>query len=202
MADDQRVRPIVPVGQPGPKASSPIHDRGLRFFLGGPPGVLDRRKIVCRPIPFEIGAGRADVAGEGVTLPHDRIDGDWQAQRLGDRAGGLQGSGVWRDDDALDSLPQKLLGGFPRLGVPERGEARVDDAGIAAGGAEMQVELALAVAQQDHGTDLPLAGAGSNGGFWQGFVVMTLGRAYLSGGEEAFLWVQAADFQSIWSFLG
>jgi hypothetical protein len=39
-----------------------------------------------------------------------------------------------------------LFGGFLSLGVAERGQARVYDAGIAARGAEMQVELALAMA--------------------------------------------------------
>ncbi len=69
----------------------------------------------------------------------------------GDRAGGLQGAGVGRDDDPLDPLSGQLLGG---LLAPGRGRASVrrgiDDAGVAARGAEMQVELALAVAQQDH----------------------------------------------------
>ena len=36
------------------------------------------------------------------------------------------------------------------LGVAQFGEARINNARITPGGAEMQVELALAVAQQDH----------------------------------------------------
>ena len=43
-----------------------------------------------------------------------------------------------------------MFGGFPRLGMAEIGQAGIDNAGIAAGGAEMQVEFALAVTQQDH----------------------------------------------------
>jgi hypothetical protein len=62
----------------------------------------------------------------------------------------LQGAGVGGHDNAFDPLPHQLLGGVPRLGVTEFGQAGIDNAGIAAGGAEMQVEFALAMTQQDH----------------------------------------------------
>ena len=46
--------------------------------------------------------------------------------------------------------PREGLGRRFRLLVAEFGELRVVDAGVAAGGREMQVELALPVSQQDH----------------------------------------------------
>ena len=102
------------------------------------------------PVPLQGGAGRADIAGEGEPLPHNRIDDDWQPQCRRDRARGLQGAGVGGHDDALDSLPQKLSCGCLGLRAAELGQMRIDDAGIAPCGAEMEVEFALAMAQQDH----------------------------------------------------
>ena len=79
------------------------------------------------------------------------------------------------------------MGGFLGLGVSELGQAWIDDAGIAAGGAEMQVELALAVAQQDHATGhnrgASRAASAAIGPLFGEFVrvsfVMTRSRAYL-----------------------
>jgi hypothetical protein len=65
--------------------------------------------------------------------------------------GGLQGAGVGRYDDVFDPLVRQLPGGLLRLGMPEYGQARIDDPGITAGGAEVQVELALAVTQRSCG---------------------------------------------------
>jgi hypothetical protein len=56
---------------------------------------------------------------------------------------------------------------------------RVDDAGIAAGGCEMQVELALAMAQQDHLPGLKRLRTGGKGGDACDSFVMCGPRAYL-----------------------
>ena len=53
----------------------------------------------------------------------------------------------------LHAGPGQRRGGLRGLRVAKRGQMRVGDAGVAAVGGEMQVELALAVAQQDHGTE-------------------------------------------------
>jgi hypothetical protein len=150
MADDQSVGPIVTAGELGAEAGGTGNDRILRFLFRGPPDILDRREIVVRPVPFQRSARGADIAGEGVPFAHERIDGYLQAQRGGDRADGLQCPCVRRDYDALDALADELLGSFLCLGVTELGQARIDDAGIAPCGTKVQVELALAVAQQDH----------------------------------------------------
>src|SRR6201999_1701950 len=123
---------------------------GFGLFLRRPPDVVDAGEVMRWPVALECGARGADVAGIGKTLPYDWVDGDRQPECRGDGAGGFQGAGVGGHDDALDSLAQELLGGVPRLSVTEFGQARVDDAWIDAGGTEMQVEFALAMAQQDH----------------------------------------------------
>ena len=51
----------------------------------------------------------------------------------------------------------QLLRGLRGLGVAEFGQPRVGDAGVAFGGGKAQIELALAVSQQDH------RGGGPNG---------------------------------------
>ena len=159
MADNQGVGPVVPFGERGAKAGGSVDDAGFGFFLRRPPDIFDAREIVCGPRLLQLRPGAADIAGVGEALAHDRIDGDRYPKRGGDRMGGLQGAGVGGHDDALDSLSHKLLGGLFRLGVPERGEAGIDNAGIAAGGAEMQVELALAVTQQNHAAAIQMRGS-------------------------------------------
>ena len=47
--------------------------------------------------------------------------------------------------------PARRLRRLSRLGVAKLGQRRIDDARIAPRRAEMEVEFALAVAQQDHG---------------------------------------------------
>jgi hypothetical protein len=187
MADDQRARPVVPAGEGGAEAGGTIDDGRFRLFLQWPPGFFDQSEIVLWPVPFQFGARRTDVAGKGITLPHDRIDGDGQAERGGNGAGGLQGPGVGGDDNTPYSLPQKLLGGVGGLGVTKLGQARVDYARVLAGGAKMQVEFALAVAQQDHapGDNRGWYHAASQvnaailGVFTRVSFVMAGGRAYL-----------------------
>jgi hypothetical protein len=110
----------------------------------------------------------------------------------------------------FDPLPGQLPGGLLRLGVPEYGQARIDDAGIAAGGAEMQVELALAVTQQDHagghnrGPDRPARAAcdGIGRGCLRVSFVLAQACAYLWWTKEGLVWVRAADFRLIWCCLG
>jgi len=137
MTDDEGIGPIVPPRQRGTEASGAIDNGVFGFFFRGPPDFVDAREIVGGPIALQDGAGRADIARKREPLPHDRVDGDRQAKRRGDGTGGLQGARVGGDDDALDAKPHKLSGGSPRLGVAQVGQARIDDAGIAASDAEM-----------------------------------------------------------------
>ena len=150
MADDQRRRPIEAFRQAGAETGGAIDDRGFGFFLGRPPDHIDGGEIVPWPVALQLMPRRADVAGEGVTLADDRVDGNRQVQRGGDWAGGLQCTGVGRNDNLLDLLAGELSGGLLGLGVAERGQGWIDDAGVASRDAEVQVELALAVAQQNH----------------------------------------------------
>ncbi len=67
-----------------------------------------------------------------------------------------------------------------RLPVAEFGQARIDDARIAPRRAEMQVELALAVAQQDHGR--------GNTGRFRGRQPAGVRELFVSRAMRAYLW--------------
>ena len=102
------------MGEAGAEAGGSINDGVFGFFLGGPPDVLDQAEIVVWPVALQRRARGTYVAGEGVTLTHDRIDRERQTERGGNWAGCLQGSCVGRDDDPLDALPL-LIVGRPRV---------------------------------------------------------------------------------------
>jgi hypothetical protein len=160
MTDDQGAGPVVATGEAGAEAGGSIDDGLFGFFLGGPPDFLDQAEILVRPVALQLRARRAYVAGEGVAFTHDRIDCEGQTERGGNRLGCLQRSGIGRNDDPLDAMPNQFLGGFMCLGVAQAGEAGINDARITPGGAEMQVELTLAMAQQDHSTAIQRQGSG------------------------------------------
>jgi hypothetical protein len=121
-----------------------------RLLGGRPPDLLDVGEVEMREAECELGHRAANVAGEGVALADRRGDGDGQVQPAGDRRGGLQRAGVGAGEDAADPLAGQGLGRGLGLLVAEGGEPGVADAGIPPRRAEMKVELALAVAEQDH----------------------------------------------------
>src|ERR1700678_3442431 len=98
MTDNQRVRPVVAAGEIGAKARCPLDDGVFGLFVLRPPDLLDPAEIVAGPVAFQDRTRGADVAGERVTLADDGVDGDGQAERGGDRAGGLESARVRGDD--------------------------------------------------------------------------------------------------------
>src|SRR5207248_488458 len=90
----------------------------------------------------------------------DRIDDHRDAEPGCDGGSGLQGAGIRRDHHPTQRLGRERLRRAFRLLAAERGQLRVWDPWVAAGCAEMQVELALSVAQQDHAP----GGSGPDGG--------------------------------------
>ena len=150
MADNQRVRPMRQGGHLGAEQRSTV-DHALRaLFHRGPPDLVDMGEIQPRPIAGQLGYRGADVAAERIALAHDGVDQRRETQRPRNRGRGLQGAGVGRDDDVLDPLLLQRLSRFFGLGVAQRGQARVNNARITARGCEVQIEFALAVAQEDH----------------------------------------------------
>src|SRR5208337_4173495 len=156
----QRGVPVVQGGHLGTEQAGAVDDAGLGLLARRPPDLVDGREVVLWPGDRELRARRADVAGEGVALAHDRVDEHRQAERLGDGCRGLQGAGVGRGDDARDPLVLERLGGAACLVAAEVGELGVLDAGVAARAGEGEVELALAVAEQDHAAALAPGGGG------------------------------------------
>ena len=66
----------------------------------------------------------------------------------------MQGAGVGGGHDAADALIGEGVGGGFGLLVAEGGELGVGDSRVLAGGGEVEVELALSVAEEDHAADL------------------------------------------------
>ena len=89
MADNQRVRPIVAFGKTAAELGRAADHGCLRLFLGRPPDFLDQPKVARGPVAFEGRTGSADVARKGISLPHGRIDHNRNAERSGNRPGGL-----------------------------------------------------------------------------------------------------------------
>ncbi len=99
---------------------------------------------------LQIGDPAADVADEGIALPHHRIHQHRQPQPIGQRRRGLQRARIGRRDDPPDPRLEQRLRRLFRLFVAQRGQPRVLDPRILPGGGEVEIELALAVTQQDH----------------------------------------------------
>ena len=104
MADDQRVGPVRQRRHLGAEQRGATDHRSGRLLDRRPPDLVNGREIVLRPGTLQFGPRRADIAGKGVALAHDRIDQQLDAERPGDRSGGLQRARVWRGDDAGDPL--------------------------------------------------------------------------------------------------
>jgi hypothetical protein len=85
------------------------------------------------------------------TFAYPWMDFDREAERHGQWCRCLQGARIWRGQDSANALVMECSCGLFGLGLPEGGEPWVGDARVLPGGSEMQVELTLAVAEQDHG---------------------------------------------------
>ena len=75
MADHERVRPVRQCRHLGAEQRGAGDDRIGRLLDRRPPDFLDRARNHDRGhAARQFGARRADVAGEGVALAHDRVD--------------------------------------------------------------------------------------------------------------------------------
>ena len=103
-----------------------------------------------RPAVGQVGTARPDVAGEDRLLPDQRLDGESHVERGGDDFGRLQRPRVGARDDLGYRLLAQMPDGGGRLRAAGVRQARVAQAGVLAVPAEMQVEMRLPVAHQDH----------------------------------------------------
>ena len=84
-------------------------------------------------------------------LAHQEMDLDGQAELAGDDLRRLQGPGIGAGDQPLDGMGRQGQGCGPGLALALLGQPGIGDAGIHPRGVEGDIELGLAVAQEDHG---------------------------------------------------
>jgi len=126
--------------------------RSVQFLISDfqTPGITTDSRSPLRRALSQAARRRADIAGEAKALPHDGLNFDLQAQKAGEGLGRLQRTRIGRGDDPGDRFPCELPRGVFGLVMAILGQASVLDARIAAGCSEVQIELALAMTQQDH----------------------------------------------------
>ncbi len=150
MADDNRMLPKIGVSHFGAERSGTFLNAFGGLGLRGPPGFVEMGEIMRGPGGGQRGAGGADVAGKVEAFADARMHVNLQAEGAGERLGRLQGSGIGRGENPLDTFCLKRFGGGFGLGLPKWREPWVGDPRVSLGGGEVQVEFALAVTEQDH----------------------------------------------------
>ncbi len=150
MADDQSGRPVVPGEHFCAEGVSSGTDAFGTLGRVGPPGLRKVIKIMLGPSCRKAGPRAAYIAGEVVAFANTRMDENGEAERSSKGCRGLQGPCVGRGQDSADPDMAQAVHSCFGLDLPVRGQMGIRNAWIPLGCREVQVELALAVAHQDH----------------------------------------------------
>jgi hypothetical protein len=154
VADQQGARGTWIAAHGGTEAVRAVNHGGFGFDRAVPPDFLDCREIMPRPGAGEGRTGGADIAGKSAAFANQRVDADRGLDDGGDFRGRLQGAGIGRDEDPGDAGGGERVPGLARLAATFFGEFGIFDTRVAAGAREMQVEVTLAVSEQEHGTSV------------------------------------------------
>ena len=154
MADQKRRGAIVARGHPGAESIRPRVRRRGRFDTRMPPLPRQMPEIMMRKSRCQQFGRTADVADEGRTLADLVHNIDRYPMNGEHRLCGLQCARVGRNDDPGQRDPSELSRRGRGLLGAERRQLRILDARIHPGLAEMQVEVALTMAEQNHAESL------------------------------------------------